>query len=458
MDAGGSAAVSMVGTLAAAAIIGPEAVGLSAIALGIVQIVLHPVAALFADPICQRKRLTRAQLDAAFWVLLALGSAVAGALLASAEFWAGVYREPSLSAMLAAGSLAILLTACSSVQGALLRRHMRFRTLAIMGLASRTAAAAAAVGLALAGFGAWSLLLQFVASQAAFSFACIIASGWRPRLRVPLRSLKGIFGFAVTEMVHQGVGAGRSNLFLAVVALYLPLERVGEIGFALRLTDALRSVIGSAAGRLCVGLFSRQQSAPDRLRALFLNASRIIAALALPGFAALAVCAPELIRTVFGERWLGAVPHLQALAVLSGLLLVRLPAGFILTATARPQIGLVLQLAALSAMLVMFLVLSPASATTAVACWVVPHLFFALDFLILRRIFGVSVSSQLQSLAPGLAMAAVVAGAVIGLRTLLDGAELRPETFLALEVAACALLMGGGLATLLASRTASMRW
>lgn len=449
LDAGGSAAVSMLGMLAAAAIVGPEAVGLSAIALGIVQIAFYPVNALFADPICQRKRLTFIQLDAAFWTLLALGLVVAGGLLATAEFWARFYGNASLSAMLAVGSLPVLLAACSAVQGALLRRHMRFRVLAIIGLASRSAGAAAAVALAVAGFGAWSLLLQFVVSQTAFSLACIVASGWRPRPRLQLRSLKGMIGFAVTETAQQFVAASRSNLFLAVVALFLPLERVGEIGFAIRFTDALRGVIGSAAGRLCLALFSRQQDAPDRLRDLFLGALRLMGLVALPASTALAVCAPDLIRTVFGERWLGAVFHVQALSLMSGLVLARVPVPFMFTATARSSVALYLQVAGV-AVTVPLVMIYPTTPEAFMACFIGPILAaLGVEAFIVRALFRASLTSQLVALAPGSAMAAGMAAGMIGLKAVLAPAGLSLKASLAIEAATGAILLLLGLGAVL---------
>jgi teichuronic acid exporter len=457
LDAGGSAAVSMLGTLAAAAIVGPEAVGLSAIALGIVQIALYPIAALFADPICQRKRLASVQLDAAFWLLLALGSAVAAGLFATAGLWARIYGEPTLATMLAVGSLPVLLAACSSVQGALLRRHMRFRALAIIGLATRSVAAVTAVALALAGFGAWSLLLQFVVSQAAFSLACVVASGWRPRFRLPFRSLDGVIGFALTETAAQCAAANRSNLFLAIVALHLPLERVGEIGFAIRITDALRSVIGTAAGRLCLALFSRQQDAAGRLRALYLDASRLIGGLALPAFTVLAVCAPELVRMAFGEQWLGAIPFLQVLSVLSGVCLARLPSPFMLTATARPKVALFMQTAALLATVALLLVFTPTSAETAMVCWAAPLLLtLGAEVFVIRAIFGVSLTSQLVAFAPGLAIAVVLGAGLAGLKVLLAPAGLPLEASLAIEAAAGGLVLALGLGALVRSQMARL--
>ena len=84
------------------------------------------------DALIQRKSLTRLQIDTAFWVAV-----VTGAMFMVLGFAVGIpdlracLGKPELAPIIAVLSLTFLETSFSSVQMALLRRDMRFRSLAI---------------------------------------------------------------------------------------------------------------------------------------------------------------------------------------------------------------------------------------------------------------------------------------------------------------------------------------
>jgi O-antigen/teichoic acid export membrane protein len=392
--------------------------------------------------------LNAAQVNAAFWVLALFGLLVSTGALAVADLWAKLYAQPGLSAMLTVASTAIALTGFSSVQAALLRRYLRFRALALINLASRSAGSLAAVVLALHGFGGWSLVWQYVLSIAFFSAGVVLATRWWAHLRRPQfsswRSFGDMLRFAVFETTSQFVASSRARIFLSISAFSLPLAVIGEMNLAFRLVDSLRIVIASAVARLCVALFARKQDNPAVLQALFARANCVIASLTLPPFTALAVCAPELMHVAFGDKWLAVVPQIQVLSLTAILYFSRSAGAYLLTASARPGISLAMNCLALAATAILLVLFPPSSADHAFALWVAPMLLTTVaDFFITRQLFGIRIRDQAIPLTPGLMRATMMAGVLVLIKWLAFGIGLAPNVVLTLEA------MGGAIAAIL---------
>lgn len=434
VDAGGSSGISLAGTMISAALIGPDAMGLSAIVLGIAQLAAFPVEAFFADVLVQRVRLSRVEANTAFWVQVGFGACVCGLVAAASGPLARAYDQPALQPMLAVAGIGIMLSGACTTQAALLRRLMRFRQLAKINLASRAAGSAAAVGLAATGGGAWSLVGQYVVSLAVSAAALLLFSGWQPRGVVRLASLRPMLAFAVLETLAQFVPAICTRLFVSAAALSLPLATIGEMNLAFRTVDSLRAVISSAAGRLSLTLFSRLQNEPQAQLNTFRRTSWAVGLATLPVFAALAVCAEDLVHVVFGPAWQGAVLQIGMLSLASGVYFCRSTARYLQTAKGRPGPSLLTGVLTVALTMGLVFLFPPATAARAMLYWLVPIVIVAIvDLALTSRLFGIGVGDQVFALLPGLAAAFLLIAAVGAVRLACAGLQLSPAVSLAAE-------------------------
>src|SRR5690606_34856702 len=110
------------------------------------------------------------------------------------------YGEPRLIWIAVAFSLIFVPSGLSAQHMALLRRQMRFTTLAAMDIISMSAGIAVAITMALTGFGYWSLVGLPAARTIVYTTLCWILTGWkpgRPRRGVGARSML-TFGGSMT--------------------------------------------------------------------------------------------------------------------------------------------------------------------------------------------------------------------------------------------------------------------
>jgi hypothetical protein len=89
---------------------------------------------------------------------------------------------------------------------------------------------------------------------------------------------------------------------------------LGPYSLASRVTTLLYDAITGPFQSVALPAFSRLQSEPSKLERAVRQFCEISSFVALPAFAGIAAVAPELVRLIFGPKWVSAVPILYALA------------------------------------------------------------------------------------------------------------------------------------------------
>jgi len=281
------------------------------------------------------------------------------ALLAPAV--AAFFREPDAVPLLRVLATAFLLRSLGNTHDALCRKHLRFRARLVPELALALGKAGVAVGLALAGFGVWSLVAGQLTGLALWVGALWAVVPWRPSWG---RSGRGIRELAV-PMLRYGRGILAVDVLSAVVhhadvvvvGRLLGTAALGLYQIAAKVPEATVTVAVWVVSKVLFPAFARLHAARDRLDRAYLTALRFVSSLTLPAAVGLVLVAEPLVATFFGDDWRAAAPVLQGLAVYAGVRSLGSHAGDLLKGTGRS--GLLAGLAALKAgLLVPFLVLA----------------------------------------------------------------------------------------------------
>jgi hypothetical protein len=123
---------------------------------------------------------------------------------------------------------------------------------------------------------------------------------------------------------------------------------LGSYVLAFNLSSWPVSVFSQPLRSVAPALFSRLQHEPLRMREDFLRVLRLLAVVALPLCAVLAVSAPELVQLVYGEAWAPAAEVLRLLAVLAALRILSELAYDFLVVLGRSQAILLSQVACIA--------------------------------------------------------------------------------------------------------------
>lgn len=324
-----------------AALLGPEAYGLVAMAMVMIAFMNLLQQQGMAAALVQRKLLSPDHCNAAFWMVAAVGIVVAVAGVLLAEPWATWNGLPQLASVTSVLSILIPIRALSSVQEALMRRQMRFKMLTIRSLIATGAGGLAGLVAAFSGWGVWSL----VAQQIVLSLVALLllwgASDWRPGLRFSRQSVKDLLGFSTGSFLSS-LGVFVNNMADVVVVghIFGPLI-VGVYRFGARLVEVLEGLTSRPVRSLALPDLAPAQDDPPELASRLKRLMGLSAWTALPLFGVLAACAPH-IPLVIGKDWEPAVMVAQFLCLVGAVRVLVLVDGPLMQAVGRPHLMAVL--------------------------------------------------------------------------------------------------------------------
>lgn len=263
----------------------------------------------------QRKRITHDQVTVLFWLNVAFSLAVAVVMAVLAPVLAWFYGETKLVGI-------TLVLAASGVLGglgiqhrALLRRLMRFDSLALIEIAALLLQLTTSIVLAVAGFGYWSLVAGRVAVEASTLLGAWLACDWRPGLprggdgvRSMVNFGGNVTGFNVVNyfarnlddiLVGRFSGSGPLGLYQkAYEILLLPLDQVNR-----------------PVGRVALPALSKIVDDSDRYRTVYLRILEMVLLATVPVATFFLTSADLIVPLVLGERWAPASPIVMAMAL-----------------------------------------------------------------------------------------------------------------------------------------------
>jgi O-antigen/teichoic acid export membrane protein len=287
------------------------AVALAAACVAMVSM-LMPVA--FGEALIQRAELRQAHLDSVFWLTVGIAAILLTGLVLFAAPLARWMETDILAEILPVLALRIPFDAIATVPGALVARRMQFRYTALRGLLANGVAAGLCVGLVLAGYALWALVLSQIANAFVGMVVSLFAARWRPGRRVSADSLRDLRTFGLYAMGGRVLAQARLDHFL--LGVVLGASTLGLYYFAHRLFTMLRDLSAGVFGPVTNVLMASLQNEPAKRRQAFQLASFAAAALSFPVFGGLIVMAPLAVPIVFGPQWTDAIYPLQCFSVM----------------------------------------------------------------------------------------------------------------------------------------------
>lgn len=273
----------------------------------------------FAAYIVQVEKPDQRMLSTAFWFSMTAGVLLCGCLFVLSPLLGVVFGSSGVVPVLQVLSLWVVVTAVGSVPMALLRRDMRFATIAAQGAAAAIVAQIVAIIMAFSGFGVWALVAQSLVAGVISTALALLTVKWHPTWvfsRVHFM-LMARFGGQVlgVEFVAMLRAVGES----AVISATLGLTALGYMSIAQRLVQILQDLTGSAIVPVTNVAFAKIRSSAVRLRDAYLRALQLTyVVLSLP-LIIVAVAAPLMIPILFGDGWEQSYQVAQVL-VLAGTL------------------------------------------------------------------------------------------------------------------------------------------
>ena len=308
--------VSLLAFAVIARVIGPVNYGLNTGAGALVvlfQVFVGPAA---GEVIVQRQDLDPRIASAYFWLLLAIGLTLFAALAGASSLIAAAFDAPAMAPVLIVYALTLPLSALQTMPEASLSRDLQFRAQALAGGAGAIAGSAAGIGLALGGFGVWSLAVLQLTQALVQTTVLWIASAWRPAAAPDFAALAPLLRYSSSSIGVRLLNELDNQLPKVFIGHVLGVAALGYYGLARRVFDLLKDLLIVPLNMVALPSIASARARGDDLPRLFGTALRVSTFIANPAFLGLIAIAPLLIPAVFGPGWQAAIPALQLMALL----------------------------------------------------------------------------------------------------------------------------------------------
>lgn len=295
--------LSMAGTVVLVRILSPAEYGAIAALFVLAGLAELVVDSGFGLSLMRRPELDESYLSSVFWFICAVGAITATALIAIRGNAAEIVGAPTISQFIPMLVLSLAFSWITIVPRNLLSRRFEFKRLAQATIAGQLVYLAVSVGLAVSGFGVWSVVIGRVVKAGVMAVAIFLMAGWLPVARASVKDLRSEVSFGGPYWASGLLSYLGKNGDYWVVSRLLGSASLGAYFNAFVLPDVVRQRLTGAVQKPLLVTLGEVQT--DRIRFATITAEVVNRAVfvAAPALLGLAAITPIAVGIFFGQGW-----------------------------------------------------------------------------------------------------------------------------------------------------------
>lgn len=263
----------------------------------------------------QRTTITHRQVSNLFWLNCAIGLTMTCLLIAASPLVAWFYGLPRTQLLTCVLALGFFIASIAVQHHALLRRHMRFKALAVIDLSALLASTVCGIVLGMNGARYWALVGMQLTAVTVWAAGMWIACRWVPALPSRGAGIRPMLGFGRHLSGYEIVNYFTRNSDNVMIGRTWGTVPLGFYSRAYNLFNLPLTATIVPFASVLIPALSRLKDQPARFRSYYVQAVSAVYLLTMP-LAVLMIAFPgETAVFVLGPRWLNAGPILQVLGV-----------------------------------------------------------------------------------------------------------------------------------------------
>lgn len=398
-------------------LLGPSQFGSVAIAASLTLLVQPLFSNGLRQALILQKQISQADVDSAFWANLLMSVVLVGLMFALAPLIARAYDQPDLATLLRMMSVTWIFAALAAIPSALLARRFKFRTLALRPFFAGLVSLVTSVVMAFNHFGAMSLVAFYISRVVTAAAIAFVGSGYRPRLRLSLSSLKGMARVCADSVAVTVLTNSTSLIMIVVVGYLFDPAVAGLFRMAQMLVETVNSALFHPLGRVSVAVFGNVSEDPARVRAIYMKTTILANVVAIPVVGGLIVVSPDFATIVLGPQWevTGRLAQILALTLTTEALISVVRAAMFSIGQSRAA----LYRTAIDAISVPIAILIASPFGILAVAWALALralLFSAYPLYLVRRHFSIEPISVLRQAMPSIIATVIMVAVCFGVR------------------------------------------
>lgn len=306
-------ALQLVSTVILARIIPPEGFGLFGMVLVVVNFANTLKDMGLAQATIQREVITEAEVSNLFWFNFIISCSFGLVIITISPAIAEFFGQSELILLCMIMSVPLILQAVGIQHRALIARSFDFRSLALIDISSQLLGVLCAIAAAILGLGYWALAIQIVVSSGGELVIVLLLTRWFPRWYDTTISIKSYLSYGLNLAGANFLNYAARSTDNIIIGRISTAHDLGVYTKAYQLLLMPMAQINGPATKVALPYLSRFQSDPKAFRKAYINCLFAISFMTIPIVGFMFIASHDIIITVLGMQWTGAVIVFQIL-------------------------------------------------------------------------------------------------------------------------------------------------
>lgn len=374
----------------------------------------------FSQALIRKRDRSETDNSTVFYFNIVVGVLLYLILFFSAPFIAQFYNKPSVTPvlipMIRLLGLSLVINSFVVVQRALFTINLDFKSQAKASLAAAVTSGIVGIGMAVAGFGVWSIAGQQLTNLTVNVIVLWIVSKWRPSLLYSWASFRYLFGFGSKLALAGVLETVYKNIYNFAIGKFYKTDQLGFYTRAQQFGNFLSMNVTGVIQRVTFPVLCTIQDDDLRLAALYRKFLRLSAFIIFPLMIGLAALADPLIIVLLKPKWAFAATLLQILCFSMMWYPIHAINLNLLQVKGRSDLFLYLEIAKkIVGVTTMFITIPMGLMAICVGQVINSLIALAINTHYTGKLIGVGLFTQLYDLLPTLLYSLIMGGAVYAL-------------------------------------------
>ena len=268
-----------------------------------------------ASALIQRQDVTHTDETTVFWFNVVMGGIMALGLFAISPWIASFFNLPILIPLTGLLALNLFIGALGAIQSTLLTKRLDFKMQMKISATATFISGTIAVWMAWRGLGVWTLALQTLIATSITTALLWYLNPWRPSWIFSLVSARRFFMFGGYLLFAGILAIAYNRIYSLLIGKFFGVRDLGFYDRADSTKQLPVSMLTSVLSRVAFPIFSTAATDKNQLQRGVKQTLRGIMLINVPMMLGLMATSEQVIFTLFGDRWMPAVPMMQVLCL-----------------------------------------------------------------------------------------------------------------------------------------------
>lgn len=280
----------------------------------------------------------RERTHAAFWLdaIISVTISVIGLLLV--PVLTRFYTNPGLREILIVLIVVFPIRSLSKVPDSILRKNLEIKKLEIRDTVLEIFVGATSVGMALLGYGVWSLIIPGVASSALRLIIVFMIISWRPEFNVYIQYWPRIFKYYINIIGNAVTSLIITDGDTLLIGKLLGNKMLGIYNMAWQSANIINRTIIGIGNKLALPTLSKVSNSIQQSKEVLYKILKVSSTISFPCFVGLFVIADDFILVVYGPQWEASILPFRILLIFAMRYAINPPLGAYFQSIGRPDV------------------------------------------------------------------------------------------------------------------------